>query len=1414
MPSSDPLWTQAATGCLGRVEDAWQSVLRHERDSGHITKQHLKKVASAIKDLSSVMRVDQPIDCFDDEDREDFNTALEMLRDRDIQGSGRECEALMDRDLNRDLLVRACCLRAHLWALELEQWLQDVPHFDPGTQKMAKMAVHCLRWAYKGRAVADRLERGEAAPSFAAEPREVRAEPAEDETPAEGFGTCSSCRQIMTRNPKVHKKKDCPMRKVKCPHCNFQCAAQNLEAHERDDCENVEEKCDCCQEMVRRGDKGAHLQTFCKEARVACENMSCTWTGLRRHAREHAARCPYTLHVCTHCLEEMKQMDVASHQCTPVCENETCSVCMETFRKKPPSILMKGSRRACNCSCQVCMSCAANWQKKENQETGNPTCPGCRAEFDGITALPATLLVRSPDQAPLRPPLPSRKEMLPGTFWFVSPLDIGFMHDSISECFNPYRKAEEGGRQVDDKEELKILTSARELLEKGEEPRALEVLDVTWYRDRLYVAGTFNRRLCMYRLLAIFAAERFGLIKVHMVSADEMRLKLKERFTTTCEGRWVEIRPGGRVGQTRDEVRWPEAVALLGRGDLDADWQDRHYDGIPLRYIVEAFAKESHMDAKQVMSVLRRLNEDQVLLVCWRFRFDFQREDPLVKLRSFVYSCQKNGFWETKKIDFKEKPSFCALLARAARLAEVADREGALHKQPPPPPPPPGAAAASSSSSDWRPSVGRTSPPSEPPWSGWQAPEESLPKKMPPPVPPPPVKETSRSSSHAGEEALPKKVPPPTPPPPVKEKAPPLSQAPAPPPKSELTPKAPPPGWLPTGAAGPGELPKKAPPQPPPAPKPCLDEKEAFFAPPPPPAKPSPAESKASSHPEPDAASSEPTASTAAAPEDGLKVGMNVRIAEGKIKGQGVVVNLCGTKAKVKRRSGGVVQEVNRSSLRPLKASGEPPGEEQTPEEAKAGSKKLREIRGPAAGAAGELQRAIAEAPAFRDLATCKPKMKEPAQAVPKESATPSRPAQGSAAAPPKPAPSADEIPEPLKQRLAEAEAREKALLQRIALLEKDNMEMAARESAFREVEVELRKRESSLSARVDGLLAEQEDLEATLAEMRSREAHAAARLDALTREQNVEKQALLARVKDAEERLLQECARHREVEDELGKRVDWATEQLHAWQSEGTSPSGVRKGRWGRDPKEEDHVHSSPDSAAASTKTGNSLPAEVSSMDWVEDGLKRLKKRIKDLLYEEVRCFAEKWDMPIDQVIEVFERLTTEQQKLVMRRFKASPHKGHKIVLLKSYVGSCLHYGFTKQTWDDIKDFSQKWGIPSSEAQDILGDLEDEHLTIITQRFHYDERTANQSTVSAQLRTYVSSCRHRGFWAADKKVHCCKKISESWHLPLDTVRELLEPLHLDQCDQIASDWRTDPRTEQDGWGERDWRSGWHDWRE
>ena len=30
----------------------------------------------------------------------------------------------------------------------------------------------------------------------------------------------------------------------------------------------------------------------------------------------------------------------------------------------------------------------------------------------------------------------------------------------------------------------------------------LEMIDIVWMEDRWYVAGTFNRRLCMYRLVA------------------------------------------------------------------------------------------------------------------------------------------------------------------------------------------------------------------------------------------------------------------------------------------------------------------------------------------------------------------------------------------------------------------------------------------------------------------------------------------------------------------------------------------------------------------------------------------------------------------------------------------------------------------------------------------------------------------------------------------------------------------------------------------------------------------------------------------------------------------------------------------------------------------------------------------------
>ena len=45
-----------------------------------------------------------------------------------------------------------------------------------------------------------------------------------------------------------------------------------------------------------------------------------------------------------------------------------------------------------------------------------------------------------------------------------------------------------------------IFDSAKKFLLKRQEPRKLEVLEVVWHEDQLYVAGAYNRRLCMYLL--------------------------------------------------------------------------------------------------------------------------------------------------------------------------------------------------------------------------------------------------------------------------------------------------------------------------------------------------------------------------------------------------------------------------------------------------------------------------------------------------------------------------------------------------------------------------------------------------------------------------------------------------------------------------------------------------------------------------------------------------------------------------------------------------------------------------------------------------------------------------------------------------------------------------------------------------
>lgn len=166
----------------------------------------------------------------------------------------------------------------------------------------------------------------------------------------------------------------------------------------------------------------------------------------------------------------------------------------------------------------------------------------------------------------------------------VSPLELRFTHDTVKDFFKPFK---DGGVQ---RPEKAILDSIRELLGKRI-PRKLECLDVCWHEGLLYVAGTGNRRLTMWRLLAIFRAGAYARIKVRVVTKDDPWIKFAEKHTTLCEGRWVGVRNRGAalflVGRQREKdegwslehpeslydpgVQWKEARDLLENPELHSE---------------------------------------------------------------------------------------------------------------------------------------------------------------------------------------------------------------------------------------------------------------------------------------------------------------------------------------------------------------------------------------------------------------------------------------------------------------------------------------------------------------------------------------------------------------------------------------------------------------------------------------------------------------------------------------------------------------------------------------------------------------------------------------------------------------------------------------------------------------------------
>ncbi|CAL1140540.1 unnamed protein product [Cladocopium goreaui] len=634
----------------------------------------------------------------DDDDAEDFNECLQNYKVGDISSCITGCASLLRNapDLSFLLKVRVWCLQAV--ALVSSPSPCACGHED---KSKVEPAIFALRCAYLGEADAGRTMEEEhrhlrpllpaPVPPPAPPPPVAKAEKAPQAVPAPRGEICPTCHQRVEKL-KNHKKK-CPQRQVPCKLCKTHCSFGSLEKHMRDECENRDVNCDKCDAPMKYKDLNYHQLCQCECGLVRCQNDGCGWSGFRRSEADHRLKCLYLKVTCTHCLMELIQKEMPGHQCDRVDMSAPCSVCLESFsrleRKEiPPVMMLINNRRSC--AHAHCLKCAQSWYQR-NAEQGLAPCPVCRAEYDSTTPFPDYLLQRETkrrrtQQPVIRPPLPRQEEMTPGKQFFVSPLDVRFTHDSISECFSPYVK---DGEQLTNKERLKVLSSAKELLDGDEEPKALEMLDVVWYQKELYVAGTFNRRLCMYRLLALFATERFGLIKVQVKSQDELRQKFSKSLTTKCKGRvhpldqdrdlgpekpetgqTVKIRTqnnnseefqvgqarvshiifrGGRPkprfstalppGQSREELHWPEAVEALGGGDLEemSPSQSETEEETPsplqtpvqskqspsdLDRVIAATAEFHRMPLDQVRQVLRHLTEEQRWLTCKRFRHD------------------------------------------------------------------------------------------------------------------------------------------------------------------------------------------------------------------------------------------------------------------------------------------------------------------------------------------------------------------------------------------------------------------------------------------------------------------------------------------------------------------------------------------------------------------------------------------------------------------------------------------------------------------------------------------------------------------------------------------------------------------------------------------------------------------------
>lgn len=124
---------------------------------------------------------------------------------------------------------------------------------------------------------------------------------------------------------------------------------------------------------------------------------------------------------------------------------------------------------------------------------------------------------------------------------------------------------------------------------------------------------------------------------------------------------------------------------------------------------------------------------------------------------------------------------------------------------------------------------------------------------------------------------------------------------------------------------------------------------------------------------------------------------------------------------------------------------------------------------------------------------------------------------------------------------------------------------------------------------------------------------------------------------------------------------------------------------------------------------------------------------------------FASSWGMAFDEVKELLEKLSLEQQTQVITEFcHDDADYSDALSALRSYVGYLSDYDF--QPPEKWEAFAKKWKIPAQDVAAIFRRLKEEQVDIVVRRFVHNGYS-KQVSASAQLKSYVRSCVANGFW-------------------------------------------------------------------